>query len=122
MVIAAKRVARHESFAGVVDHPPAVGGTRRTIVDARGDHAQRAGHEFSRPRASGSVLCHIIHLAMKTRAQPLAQARFGVAQIDVRYPDFLKSKLPTPFPNLPREQRQVERRSGIFDFYHGFQS
>ena len=59
---------------------------------------------------------------MKTRAQPLAQARFGVAQIDVRNPDFLKSKLLSPLPDLPREQRQVERNGGFLCVYHGFQS
>ena len=73
----------------------------------RGNHTHCPWHELRGPRAFHAMLCHIIHVAMKTRAQPLCHARLRGAQIDVCDTGLLKSQLGAPLTN---ERGELHRR------------
>src|SRR4051812_30356014 len=77
------------------------------IIHAAGNHAQRAGHEFAGARASSSMTCHIIHVAMPPALEPRGQVRFSAREIRVGDTDVLETKVPAPSLDRERKARNV---------------
>ena len=59
-------------------HRPNGSGLRQ-IIQPRGDHTHRAGHELGGAGALHAMRSHIVHLPMKTGVQPSLQRRLRIA-------------------------------------------
>jgi hypothetical protein len=66
------------------------------VVHARGDHAHRAGHQFSRARALEAVVGHVTHAAVEPGGQPGAQTRLGGRQVHPGHANLGKSQFAAP--------------------------
>ena len=96
VIIPPERITRNEAPPRVVHDGLAVGGLSRQVIQARGDHAQRAGLQLPWPAAARAVGFHIMHFAMAPAPEPAQQAGFGLAEIGVRDADFLKTQFSPP--------------------------
>ena len=97
VIVAAERVARYERLGRIAQDLFAVPRRRGAVVHARGDHSQRARNERAGARPDGAVPCHIIHLAVSSRGEPLEQPLLRDVEIGVRDADLLETQcLPPP--------------------------
>ena len=107
VVIAAQRIARDERLARIGEHVRGRARRGRQVVHPRRDHANRAGNELGRPGARGAVACHVIHVAVTARGQPLQQPRFFLGEFGVGDADFLEAQCAAPMRNLRRERGPI---------------
>ena len=105
VIVAAQRVARHVGDAcRRRARARASAASRRPVIHARADAADRAREEFRRPRALAAVPRHVAHLAVEARAQPIEEMRLVRRKVDVRDADAGKSELASPQRWMSAEQ------------------
>jgi hypothetical protein len=75
---------------------PVVRQFARQVIHARHQHPDGARHQFRRPRALAAMRCHIIHLAMEARVQPLPKPRFHLRQVGICNAQVGKAELRGP--------------------------
>ncbi len=105
VVVAAERVARDERLRRIGEDGCARRAPRRAVVHARGDDAQRAGHELRRARAGRAVPCHIIHRAVPPLREPFEQPLLLAVEIGARDADFLEARALRPSGGCRRRAR-----------------
>ena len=77
------------------------------VVEARGDDANRAGHERRRARAGDAVPRHIIHFAMAARREPVHEPHFLGFEIGIRDADRAKTEFASPRDDARRERGRI---------------
>ena len=107
VVVAAERVARDEGLGRLAQDLFAGPRRRRAVVHPRSDDAQRARKERARARPGGAMPCHIIHLAMPARGEPIEQTPLRDAEIGVRDADLLESQREAPIPDVRGQRRPI---------------
>ncbi len=104
VVVAAERVARDECLRRIAEHRVARACRRRAVVHARGDDADRPGHEFRGSRAGRAVPCHIIHRAVPSLAEPVEQPSLLGREIGAGDADLLEAQRLAPAANVGGER------------------
>ena len=69
-----------------------------------GDDAQRARHELGGTRALRAVALHVVHLAVIALAEPVEEARLGLAEVAAGDADLLEAQLRAPALDVARER------------------
>src|SRR6266705_3202821 len=108
VVIAPESIASHERLVAVGENAPAVGRIG-TVVESRGNDAQRSGNERRRTRSFGAVLSHIIQLAGETPFEPGGEAGLHRRQVGIGDTDGLEPQLASPGLDRRGERRKIVR-------------
>ena len=91
MVVAAEGVAREVSELRLRQHLAGVTPIAGPVVHARADHAQRAGQELRRARATAAVPSHVMHLSVPAAPQPVFEVPLIFGQHDIGNADRIEA-------------------------------
>ena len=93
VVVAAQGVAGHIGFLFLLQHLHRLG-VRRQVVHAQRQHTHGVRLQLRRPRALVAVGGHPAHLAVAAGGQPVVQALFRLAQVQVGDAHLLEAQRP----------------------------
>ncbi len=81
----------------------------RQVIHAHRDDSCGTGDEVCGPAAFRAMPPHVFHLAVHAVGEPFAEARFGLAELDVADAELLKTERLPPAQDIRLQLRQVAR-------------